>query len=328
MISRRDMLMTGAGAAATGLAGLSPAFAQANDYPNKAIHAICMFPPGAGADVIVRFFAKQLSDQMGKPVVVENKAGAFGNLASEAVARSKPDGYTIYIAPGSSVFSAAKHLFNKLPFDPINDFEHVTLLMRIPFVMLVRGDSPYKTVADLTEDLKKQGDKASYGSTANTGLVASELYKAQFGLKTVEVKYKDPQQMLNELIAGNMAFCHCDPTSALGHMKSGKLRAIASSSGERTKALPDVPGAKEAGITNTDVTAWWSVHTPKGVDKAIIAKLEDAFNKVARDPEVAKFLYNIGADPFPGSMAQLKSLMVSDMEAWGKYVDLAKIEKL
>ena len=92
MISRRDMLMTGAGAAATGLAGLSPAFAQANDYPNKAIHAICMFPPGAGADVIVRFFAKQLSDQMGKPVVVENKAGAFGNLASEAVARSKPDG--------------------------------------------------------------------------------------------------------------------------------------------------------------------------------------------------------------------------------------------
>ena len=226
------------------------------------------------------------------------------------------------------MFSAAKHLFTKLPFDPINDFEHVTLLMRIPFVMLVRGDSPYKTVADLTADLKKQGDKASYGSTANTGLVASELYKAQFGLKTVEVKYKDPQQMLNELIAGNMAFCHCDPTSALGHMKSGKLRAIASSSGERTKALPDVPGAKEAGITNTDVTAWWSVHTPKGVDKAIIAKLEDAFNKVARDPEVAKFLYNIGADPFPGSMAQLKSLMVSDMEAWGKYVDLAKIEKL
>jgi tripartite-type tricarboxylate transporter receptor subunit TctC len=328
MISRRDVLQAGVGGLVAAGAGAGSAFAQAADYPNKPIHAICMFPPGAGADVIVRFFAKQFSDLTGKTVVVENRAGAFGNIASEAVARAKPDGYTIYIAPGSSVFSAAKHLFNKLPFDPVNDFEHVTLLMRIPFVMLVRGDSPYKTVADLTEDLKKQGDKASYGSTANTGLVASELYKAQFGLKTVEVKYKDPQIMLNELAAGNMAFCHCDPTSALGQMKSGKLRALASSSGTRTKALPDVPGAKEAGITNTDLTAWWSVHTPKGVDPAILAKLEGWFNQVARQEDTAKFLYNIGADPFPGDTAQLKRLMASDTEAWGRYVDLAKIEKL
>ena len=142
MVSRREMLQSGAGALIASAVGPVTVFAQVADYPNKPIHAICMFPPGSGADIIVRFFAKKLSDVSGKTVVVENKAGAFGNIATEAVARSKPDGYTIYIAPGSSVFAAAKHLFTKLPFDPVNDFDHVALIAKLPFVLIVNGDSP------------------------------------------------------------------------------------------------------------------------------------------------------------------------------------------
>ena len=185
-----------------------------------------------------------------------------------------------------------------------------------------------KTVADLTADLQKKGDKASYGSVANTGLVGSELYKAQFGLKTVEVKYKDPQGMVNDLTGGNLAFGHIDPTSVLAQLASGKVRALATTAGERMKALPTIPSAKEAGIDNTNLTAWWSVHTPAKTDKAILAKLETWFNAIARDAEVEKFLANIGVDAYPGDAARLNALMTSDMEAWGRYVDLAKIEKL
>jgi tripartite-type tricarboxylate transporter receptor subunit TctC len=329
MISRRGIVQSGVGGLLASALGPVTAFGQsAANYPDKPIHSICMFPPGSGADVTVRFFAKKLSEVAGKPVVVENRAGAFGNIASEAVARAKPDGYTIYIAPGSSVLAAAKHLFNKLPFDPVNDFEHVTTLARLPFLLLVRGDSPYKSVADLTADLKQKGEKASYGSVANTGLVSSELYKAAFGLKTVEIKYKDPQTMLNDLIGGNLAFVHLDPTSGLGQLKSGKVRALASSAAERMKALPDVPSAAEAGIANSNLTAWWSVHTPAKTDPAILAKLEGWFNAIAPQPDVVKFLAEIGVDSYPGDSTKLKKLLADDIQAWGRYVELAKIEKL
>ena len=328
MVSRRDMLQSGAGAIIASAVGPVTVFAQAADYPNKPIHTICMFPPGSGADIIVRFFAKKLSDVSGKTVVVENKAGAFGNIATEAVARSKPDGYTIYIAPGSSVFAAAKHLFTKLHFDPVNDFDHVALIAKLPFVLIVAGDSPHKTVPDLVAELKQKGDKASYGSVANTGLVGSELFKAHFGLKTVEVKYKEPQAMLNDLYGGNLAFAHIDPTGVMGQMASGKVRALASTAGERMKALPNIPSAKEAGIDNSDLTAWWSVHTPAKTDKAILAKLEAWFSAVAKDEEVVKYLANLGVDPFPGDSTTLKALLVRDMDKWGRYVEMAKIEKL
>ena len=134
--------------------------------------------------------------------------------------------------------------------------------------------------------------------------------------------------MLNDLYGGNLAFAHIDPTGVMGQMASGKVRALASTAGERMKALPNIPSAKEAGIDNSDLTAWWSVHTPAKTDKAILAKLETWFSAVARDEEVVKYLANLGVDPFPGDSAKLKALLVSDTAAWGRYVDLAKIEKL
>ncbi len=134
-------------------------------------------------------------DAVGKTVFVENRPGAFGNIATEAIARSKPDGYTVGIM-ASSAIAAAPALYKTVPFDPVNDFDQVATLMRVPWFLIVAADSPYKTVADLTDYLKKQGDKASYASVANSGLISSELYKLKFGLPTVEVKYKDAFLML------------------------------------------------------------------------------------------------------------------------------------
>jgi tripartite-type tricarboxylate transporter receptor subunit TctC len=328
MLSRRKFLWSAAAASAIAPALSTGSFAQ-DGWPARDIHSICGFPPGTGADVFVRFYTRKLQEALGgKTIVVENKVGAFGNIATEYVAKSKPDGYTIYIAPGSSFLAASPHLFKKLPFDPVNDFEHVTTLSKLPFILVVSGDSPYKTVPELVDYLKKQGDKASYGSAANTGLVGSELFKAQFGLNTVEVKYKDGASLLNDLWGGNLVFAHFDPVTIAAHMKTGKVRTLATTAADKLKALPDIPSAKEAGINNSNLIAWWSVHMPKGTPKPILDRLEREFNKIAVDEETTKFLGNLGSDPFPGNSTMLKELLVSDIKAWGEYVKIAKIEPL
>jgi tripartite-type tricarboxylate transporter receptor subunit TctC len=327
MPSRRALLQYAA-LASVAMPYLSKAASAEDAWPTREIHSICGFPPGSGADNFVRFYGKKLEDKLGKSIITENKAGAFGNISTEYVARSKPDGYTLFIAPGSSFLAAAPSLFKKLAFDPVNDFEHVTTLSKLPFILIVSGDSPYKSVADLTTYLKQQGDKASYASVANTGLVSSELYKAHFGLTTVEVKYKEPGAMLNDLWGHNVAFAHLDPVTAMAHLKSGKLRALATSSKERFVSLPDIPSAGEAGISNSDIVGWWSVHMPKGTPKPILDQLETLFNQIAVDEETKKFLANLGSDPLPGNSQMLKSLLVKDTKAWHEYVKLAKIEPL
>jgi tripartite-type tricarboxylate transporter receptor subunit TctC len=325
MFSRRDLLRSAAAASVAMPYISSGAFAQ-DAWPQRDIHSICGFPPGTGADIFVRFYGKALQDRLGKTIITENKAGAFGNIATEYVAKSKPDGYTLYIAPGSSFLAAASSLFKKLPFDPVNDFEHVTTLSKLPFILIVAADSPYKNVADLVKVLKDKGDKGSYGSAANTGLVSSELFKTNFGLQTVEVKYKEATAMLNDLWGGNIAFAHLDPVTSMAHLKSGKLRALATSSKDRFKALPDIPSAGEQGITNSNVIAWWSVHMPKGTPKPILDRLEKEFNQIAVADETVKFLGNLGSDPFPGNAKSLKELLVSDIAAWKEYIKIAKIE--
>jgi len=327
MFSRRDVLRSTA-AATIALPGLIRTASAQEAWPTREIHSICGFPPGTGADIFVRFYGKMLQERVGKTVIVENKVGAFGNIATEYVARAKPDGYTIFVAPGSSFLAAAPALFKKLPFDPVNDFEHVTTLAKLPFLLIVASDGPYKNVDDLVKDLKSKGDKASYGSVANTGLVGSELFKANFGLPTVEVKYKDTGSMFNDLMGGNLAFAHVDPGSAMGQMKAGKIKPLATTSKDRFKALPDVPSAAEVGITNSDLIAWWSVHTPKGTPKPILAKLETIFNEIAASEEHAKFATPLGNDAFVGDSTVLKELLVKDIKAWGEYAKLAKIEPI
>jgi tripartite-type tricarboxylate transporter receptor subunit TctC len=329
MLSRRNLLRSSAAASLAMPFVGRHSFAQSDNYPSRDIHAICMFPAGSGADVFVRFYGRKLSERAGgRAVIVENKVGAFGNIATEYVAKSRPDGYTIYIAPGSSVLAAASHLFKKLPFDPINDFEHITTLSKLPFILLVSSNSPYKTLSDLTNDLKLRGDKASYGSVANTGLVGSELYKAYFGLQTVEVKYKENGTLFNDLASGNLAFVHIDPVTASGQLKEGRVRALATTAAERLKSLPDIPSAREAGIMNSDLIGWWSVHAPKGTPTAVLDKLELWFNEIAVAEDTVKFLNNLGSDPFPGDSKTLKDLLVKDTKAWGDYIRVAKIEPL
>ena len=327
MLSRRGFVRAAAmaGVALPAL-GRGRAFAQAEDYPNQPIHSICLFPPGTGADVRIRFYAKKLQDLTGKPVVVENKPGANGNIATEYVARSKPDGYTIFIAPGSSSLAAAPSLFRKLNYDPINDFEHITTLSTSAFVLLVDAKSPFKTLADLTAHLKPLGPKGSYGSSANPGVIGAETYKATNGLETVEVRYKDSAQMYNDLAGGSLAFFFTDVNGAGGHIRSGRVRPLAMTSAKRLTSWPDIPGAEEAGIPGLDLQTWWSVHVPAKTPKPICDKLETWFNQIVADPDTDKFNVTAGSDALPGNSKMLRELLLKEMKAWQSYVKLANIE--
>jgi len=325
MLTRRSVLRGAAGAAVAAPAISTGLFAETK-YPTQNIHAICGFPPGTGADIFVRWYGKMLEDRLGRAVVVENRLGAFGNIATEHVARAKPDGHTIMIGPGNSLLAAAPSLFKKLSFDPMNDFEHVTTLSKLPFLLIVSGDSPYKTAADLIAHLKAKGDKESYASVSNTGLVSSELLKANFGLKTVEVKYRDSSTMRNDLWAGHVAFVHSDPASSLALRQAGRMRALATSSRERFAAMPDIPSAAEVGIANSDVMSWWSVHVPKGTPAPIVDRLEAEFNDIVRSEEHRRFLASSGSDPFLGNREVLRDTLARELKAWPDYVKIARIE--
>jgi tripartite-type tricarboxylate transporter receptor subunit TctC len=326
MLTRRTMLRSAAAFAA--LPQFSNMALARSQWPAREIRAVCGFPPGSGADALARFYARKLQETLGATVILDNKVGAFGNIASEYVAKAKPDGYTILIAPGFSTLAAAPSLYKSLPFDPVKDFDHVTTLSKVAFILIVAGDSSYKSVADLTSYLQAKGDKASYGSVSNTGLAASELYKACFNLPTVEVKYKDPSAMLQDLYGGNIVFSHFDPIQAAGPLKEGKLRALAISAKDRFVSLPDIPSASEAGIKNCDIVAWWSVHAPKGTSSTTIEKLETLFNQIVIGDDHRKFLTPIGSDPFPGSSAKLQELLNKDIEAWREYVKIGHISPI
>lgn len=326
MLSRRNVLWSTGGALLTGSALSYGTNAQAT-WPSKEIHIISASPPGTGGDSFSRFYGKKLEEALGKPVIVEYRLGAFGNIANEYVARSRPDGYTIYLVP-ANLLAIAPHLFTKLNYDPVKDFEHITTLLKIPFVLAVAGDGAYKSVSDLVVDLKTKGDKASYGSVSSVSLLSGELFKAQFGLNTVEVKYKEPQAGIADLLGGNLAFVYTDAASSIGQLKSGKLRGLAVTTKERLGVLKDIPGSEEVGIANTDIFSWWTLNAPRGTPKAILDRLEAIFNKTNSEANTKTFLANIGAEVFPGDAALAHKLIVEGVKKWGEYVKLAKIEPI
>jgi len=204
-----------------------------------------------------------------------------GNIATEAVARSKPDGYTILIAPASSILVAGPFLFKKLNYDPINDFASITTLAKLPFILIVPPDVGVSSVAELTGRLKDKGEGGFYGSSTTVGLVASELYKTQFGLKTTEVKYKSGLDAINDLMAHNLDFFFTDPVTVKEMVETGKVKALAVTSAQRIAALPKLPSAAEAGISNLDLISWWSVHVPAKTPRPVIDKLSAAIRQEA-----------------------------------------------
>jgi tripartite-type tricarboxylate transporter receptor subunit TctC len=304
---------------------LVAASAAAQDYPAREIRSICNFAAGSGADIVVRYYSDALSKLAGRPVVVDNKPGAQGLLASDFTAKSKPDGYTIMITPASSTLAAAPHLFKKMPFDPLKDFDAVTQILTLSFTITVDAAGPLRSVQDLVARLKAKPGDGFYGTQSNSGQIAAELFKEKLGLKTTYVPFKVTGDAYANLLGGNIDFMSVDSTWS-ATMHPAKVRILAVTSAKRNSSLPDVPTLTELGLTDFDISPWWGVVVPAGTPRPAIERLAGWFNQINALPETKAFLARQAADAFPGSPESMTALMKADVERWGRYVRLAKIE--
>jgi tripartite-type tricarboxylate transporter receptor subunit TctC len=311
-------------AAAFGLALLvAPAFGQ--DYPVREIRSICNFAAGSGADIIVRFYSERLSRLAGRPVIVENKPGVQGTLASDFVAKSRPDGYTLMITPASSTLATAPHIFKKLPFDPIKDFAPVTSIASLSFVLAVDAARPIKSVDELVKVLKSKPDHGFYGTGSNTGQVAAELFKEKMGLATVYVPYKVTVDALTGVVGGSVDFISYDTTWAVTQHPH-RLRILAVTAAKRQSALPDVPTLSELGLGEFDIAPWFGVVVPAATPRPVIDKLAGWFNQITTAEDTKQFLARASLDPFPGSPEQMAAHLQNETQRWGRWVKMAKIE--
>ena len=304
----------------------SPLPLGAQDYPAREIHAICSFAAGSGADILVRYYSDKLSKLAGKPVIVENKAGAQGTIGAEYAARARPDGYTLLITPASSTHAAASYTFKKLPYHPIKDFVSVAPITRLSFVIAVSGASPIKSLPELVAHLKSKPDHGTYGQGTVTGQVVAELLKERAGLKTVDVPYKASVQGITDLIGGQIDFLVWDATFLSGQARSGRIRLLGVTSGNRSAALPDVPTIAESGFPGYDITSWWGVLAPAGTPRLIVDKLAYWIGQINASDETRQFLFNVATDVLPGTPESMAKLLTEDIDRWGRYAKLAKIE--
>jgi len=322
--TRRQALGVGAGALAAPFVAPG-AMAQADDFPSREIKIVCAFPAGSGADVLARFYAEGMKPHFSRPIIVENRVGAGGNLATIHVARSKPDGYTLYIH-GVSGLAANMHLYKDPGVDAGKTIDVLATVSKLAFVVAVRADAPHKNLQELIEFIRQKGDKASYAITAPTGEVAGALMKEQMGLKALAVRYRTGPDSINDLLSGNIDYAMYDPTFALQHARPGKIRLLAIASKERFISMPDVPTMHEQGVKDVNVIGWWGLMGPKGIPDPIKKKLSDAFYDMARSPKTKEFLVKAGVDPFIISPEEAQKFFLEEIETWGRYVKLAKIE--
>jgi tripartite-type tricarboxylate transporter receptor subunit TctC len=311
------------------LALLTATFATASvaqeKYPSKELHFICSFPPGSGADIMVRFFADKIGKKTGHVIVVENRPGGGGMLALTTTARAAPDGHTILVSGGTAAAINA-NLLKAPPIDVGKEIRAVATVNKIPFVVAVDGKSPYKSLPELTEALRKKGNKASYAFSNPFSKVIAETYKTVAGLKTVDVSYKNAIDSLNDLASGSIDFAVYDPTMALAQQKEGRLRLLAVSSGERFRPTGDIPTFKEQGI-DLDLLGWWAAMVPAKTPDHIATTINRWFADALADPETAAFLIRSGADVLVMSPDEANSYLREDIQTWARLVEMARIEK-
>jgi tripartite-type tricarboxylate transporter receptor subunit TctC len=317
--------MLQAASAAIVATALSIVGARAQQYPSQDIRFICAFPAGSGADVLVRYVAEKVRPLAGKPILVENKVGNAGMLAAEYTVRSKPDGHTIYVHAASTV-AGMMWMMKKPPIDAAKDITVAGTINRQPFMLAVPAQSPYKTVAELTEGVKKKGEKATYMQSNVTGKVMGELYKLATGVKAVDVPYRTANESLNDFTSGVLDFGMVDPVFALVQEREGRIRNLAVSTAERMQAVPNLPTMRELGFKDIHIAGWFAAMVPSSTPRPIVEQINKWFVEVISTDESRQFLNKFGGDPNVSTIEQAQSAFLQDIKDWEGYVTTAKIE--
>ena len=304
----------------TGLAlALIPAHAQS--YPARPVRVIVPFPPGAGADITTRLFAPRLSEALGQAVVVENRAGAAGNIGAEVVARAAPDGYTLLTAPASIAISQT--LYKKLSFDLLRDFQAVSMLASVPFVLVVHPSLPVHNVKDLIALAKARPGQLNYASTGNGSSphLTAEMLKMQARIDAVHVPYKGTPLAVTDLLTGQVSFMFANALSMLPHVNSGRLRALGVTSSKHNAATPQLPTLAESGLPGFESGTWYAVLTPAGTPREAVARLSAEIGKLTQHPDTREKLAAQGAEALTMTPGETAGYIRSEVAKWGKVVE-------
>jgi tripartite-type tricarboxylate transporter receptor subunit TctC len=320
--SRRGGL---AAACAALLLGLGAPLALAQAWPSKPIRIVVNFPPGGAADVIARAVAAPLSESLGQPVVVENRAGSGGNLGGDAVAKSAPDGQTLLMSSGGMV-SVNPHIYARMPFDPIKDLTPVAAAARVLVFLVVKPEYPANNARAFLDDLKKNPGKRSFGSPGNGSSphLAGEMMKSQAGVFAVHVPYRGAAPALTDLLAGQLDFLF-DPGIAISHVKAGRLKMLAVGSPQRSPLFPDVPTLDEVGLKGFDADTVFGFYAPAGTPGDVIARLNGEINRILGTPALRDRIGALGGEPAPMSPTQFATKAAQDSQRFGAIIRERKI---
>ena len=298
---------------------LALGIAHGQNYPDRPIKLVVPFPAGGGTDIVARKLAEHLREDLGQVVVIDNKAGASGNIGADAVARSAPDGYTLLLT--AAPFAIAPAVFKSLSFDPVKDFTSIAELAIVPLLVVTRADSPINSIADLIAAGRKDGDAISYG-TFGTGApphLVGEQMKKLTGMQMTHVPYKGGQAALPDLLSGRIQVAIMDVVSMTPLIKAGRLKALAITGPKRTPALPDLPTLSEAGVA-FDTVGWYAVFGPAGMQPAITDRLNAALNKAMARPDMRKLILDGGSIPIEPALtaAQWSEAFKQNVQVWGQ----------
>jgi tripartite-type tricarboxylate transporter receptor subunit TctC len=297
----------------------------AQDFPNRPLRLIVTVPPGGAADFIARLVGAKISESLGQPVLVENRGGAGGTIAADAVAKAPADGYTL-LQNSITTHGVGPHLYAKLPYDPVRDFAPVSGLALLPLIMAVNADLPFKTVGELVAGAKNSN--LNFASSGNGGAphMAAELFKSVTGAPLTHVPYKGSGPAVADLVGGRVQIMFDAAPSLIAHVRSGKLRVLAAASAERNRLLPDVPTFAELGYPKVAVSLWYGLLVPAATPKPVIERLNRDVAKALGSADVRDKLLAQGAEPMPGTPEAFGTFMQEEMAKWAPVVKQAGVK--
>jgi tripartite-type tricarboxylate transporter receptor subunit TctC len=321
-VTRRRLLQLAAGIATLPAAALT---ARAETYPARPIRVVVPQAAGGAADISARLIGQWLGERLGQPCTIENRPGAGGNIGTEAVVTSDPDGYTLLLAGSFNAINAT--LYEKLNFNFIRDVAPVAGIMRIPLIVVVNPSLPVRSVEELIEYAKANPGKLNFGSAGNGSPqhMAGALFKIMAGIDIVHVRYRGSSAMLTDLLRGEIQLAFDPILSSLEHIKSGKLRALAVTTATKSPALPDIPPVGEV-VLGYESVGWVGIGVPQRTPVQIIEKLNVQINAALADPGIKARLADLGGAPLPGSPADFGRLIAEQTERWGNVIRTAQIK--
>lgn len=305
---------------------VAPAWAvMAQEYPAKPVTFYVPFAAGSATDTLARALGQGITAATKQNVVIDNRPGASGFIATQAVARAVPDGYSVLIATNTT-HAANEHLFKKIPYDPVHDFAPVTAIARGGQVMIVHPQVPAKSVKELIALAKRQPSRLTFGSGSSSSRVASELFQQMAGLKLVHVPYKSNPMAVTDVVGGHIDMMITDPVTGLPQVRAGKVRALGVSGPKRMPVAPELPTIAEAGVPGYELTFWFAAYVPAKTQPAVVARLRELFIGATKSAPAEKFFKTTGIEPWTTTSADLAKFQASESAKWARVIKAAGIQ--